>query len=84
MSTPKLIVSIIQLICAIAIIVAVMMQDDKEGGMSGVISGGSSESFFGRNKGKTKGAMLGKITILAGVVFVGLTLALDAFEKFGI
>lgn len=69
----------ILLISAIAIVVLVMLQQSQQQGLSGAIAGGS-DSFFDKNKGRTKEAMLAKLTkILAGVFFVTTLVAVLVF-----
>ena len=58
------------IISAVIIIVTVMLQQSKQQGLSGAIAGGA-DTFFEKNKGRTKEAFLAKITkIVAGVFFV--------------
>ena len=60
---------IILVISAIAIIVLVMLQQSQQQGLSGAIAGGS-DSFFDKNKGRTKEAMLAKLTKILAIVFL--------------
>jgi len=50
---------VLQVITSIAIIVSVMMQPSKSDGLSGLI-GGTSETFFAKNKTKTAESVLSK------------------------
>ena len=52
MDTLKLIITILQLLCGLAIIVVVLCQSGKSAGLSGSI-GGVADSFLARNKAKT-------------------------------
>ncbi|MCH5191828.1 MAG: preprotein translocase subunit SecG [Oscillospiraceae bacterium] len=71
MSALQIVFGVFLILLAIAIIVLVMMQEGNQQGLSGAISGGSSESFFGKNKSRTNEAKVSFITkILAGVFFV--------------
>lgn len=60
---------ILQLIVAIALIIIVLLQSGKSAGLSGSIAGGA-ETFFGKNKGRTIDAVLGKVTGVAAVIFL--------------
>ncbi|MBQ2754031.1 MAG: preprotein translocase subunit SecG [Clostridia bacterium] len=60
---------ILQLIVAIALIIIVLLQSGKSAGLSGSIAGGA-ETFFGKNKGRTIDAILGKVTGVAAVIFL--------------
>ena len=60
------------IVLAVLIVLFVLMQEGNEQGL-GAISGGSSESFFGKNKGRTdeaKKAFLTKIFAAAFLVIV--------------
>ena len=63
----------ILLVAAIFLVVAVLMQEGKSKGM-GAIGGGSSETFFGKNKSKGWEKMLPKLTTIVGIVFVVIVL----------
>lgn len=67
-------------ISAAIIIVTVMLQQSKQQGLSGAIAGGA-DTFFEKNKGRTKEAFLSKITkIVAGVFFFVALGAVVAFS----
>ena len=51
------------------------MQSKDDEGASGTITGVSS-SFYEKNKGRTKEGQLKKITIILGVLFIVLAIAL--------
>lgn len=67
---------VIDFILAIVIVGAIMMQPSKADALSGFIQG-KGETFFSKNKGKTKEAMLIKITIVAAVLFAIVTIVLN-------
>ena len=75
MGALKLIITILQLICGLAIIVAVLVQSGKSSGLSGAI-GGVADSFLAKNKAKTMDAKLARATKWIGAVFLILTLIL--------
>ncbi|MBE6773034.1 MAG: preprotein translocase subunit SecG [Ruminococcaceae bacterium] len=55
------------------IIVLVALQESKQQGLSGAISG-AADTFFGKNKGRTMEAQLSKFTKIAGTAFFVLAL----------
>ncbi len=58
------------IVLAVLIVLFVLMQEGNEQGL-GAISGGSSESFFGKNKGRTDEAKKAFLTkIFAGAFLV--------------
>lgn len=73
-------VTALHVIMSIAVIVVVLMQSGKSAGLSGSIAGGA-ETFFGKKKGLDE--LLGKITILVGILFAitSLVLGLQSFGK---
>ena len=75
MSVPFLIVTIIQLLCGLALIAMVLVQSGKSAGLSGAI-GGVADSFLAKNKAKTLDAKLARATKWIGAVFLILTLVL--------
>ena len=79
MSVPFLIVTIIQLLCGLALIAMVLVQSGKSAGLSGTI-GGVADSFLAKNKAKTIDAKLARATKWVGAVFVVLTLVLNVLQ----
>lgn len=65
---------IVLILSAIVIIVLVMLQQSQQQGLSGAIAGGS-DSFFDKNKGRTKDALLAKFTKIVATVFCVTALA---------
>ena len=70
-------VTILHIVIAVALIVVVLFQTGKDAGLSGSIGGEKSDSFFGKNKGRTKNAILAKITTLLAVLFLITSLILS-------
>lgn len=63
---------IVQSIIAIILIVVVLMQPSKTNGLSGLVSGGTGDTFYSKNKSRTSEALLSKITVVCSVIFAGL------------
>ncbi len=61
---------IIHVIISVALIVVVLLQQSKQQNISGAIMGGSSDTFFGKNKGRTVDAMLRKFTSVLAALFI--------------
>ena len=51
------------------LIIAVLLQEGKSKHLSGAIAGGA-ETFFGKEKGKTIGKVMSKLTSVVAVLFV--------------
>ena len=75
MDTLKLVITILQLLCGLAIILVVLFQSGKSEGLSGAI-GGVADSFLAKNKARTMDAKLARATKWVGAVFLILTLVL--------
>jgi len=71
----KTFITVLQLLCGLAIILAVLIQSGKHAGLSGAI-GGVADSFLAKNKAKTVDAKLARATKWVGAVFMVLTLVL--------
>ena len=71
----KLLVTIPQLLCGLAIILIVLFQSGKSAGLSGAI-GGVADSFLAKNKAKTMDAKLARATKWVGAASLILTLIL--------
>lgn len=69
-----LILSICLLVSALFLIVAVLLQSGKSKGMSSAITGSSSDTYFGKNKGKSFDKKLSLIITIVAIVFAILAL----------
>ena len=74
MDALTLVITILQLLCGLAVIVIVLFQSGKSAGLSGAI-GGVADSFLSR-KAKTLDAKLARATKWVGAIFLILTLVL--------
>ena len=75
MDALKLIITILQLLCGLAIILAVLVQSGKSAGLSGAI-GGVADSFLAKGQARTVDAKLARATKWIGAAFLVLTLVL--------
>ncbi len=76
MEIAKYIVLIIYVIVCIALIILATIQNKEKSGASGTITGSSTNNFYEQNKGRTKEGKLKKWTIILGILFVLLAVAL--------
>ena len=76
--TLRLVITIIQLIVCGLVIVTVLFQSSKQDGL-GASFGGSSETFFGKNKGRSLDAKLARLTSVFACLFIVLTFILAVF-----
>ena len=82
MTAVQIVFGIVLILLALAIIFLVLVQESNQQGLSGAISGGSSESFFGKNKGRTDEAKKAFITKILAVVFMVLALVTVVVSMF--
>ena len=64
-------------IVCLALIILATIQTKDSSGASGTITGSSSNNFYEQNKGRTKEGRLKRLTIITGVLFVVLAIALS-------
>lgn len=68
---------IVLLIISVILAIVIMMQEGKEGGLASSISG-TSETYWSKNKGKSKEAVLRKLTAFLGLVYIVIALILSS------
>lgn len=71
----EIVLGIILIVLAVAITVFVLMQKSSDDGLSGAIVGGSQDTFYGKNKGRSKDAQFAKITKILAIIFFVVVLA---------
>ena len=69
MGRVEIVMGIILMVLATVVSILVLMQSGKEKSLSGTIAG-AGESFFTKNKGKTKEKKLSIITTIFTVIFI--------------
>lgn len=77
MNTMNNFLLVLEIILGLVIIISVLLQPSKTDALSGLIQGSKTETFFSKNKARTKEAMLLKVTIIAMTLFVVNTIALN-------
>ena len=73
MNALEIIVGILLLIVCLIIIFATLLQEPKKGGL-GSSFGDNNNSYYGKNSGRTVEAVLARLTKIAGVAFLVVTL----------
>ena len=73
MSAIEIILNCLMVISALVMIVTVLMQSSEDDGM-GALTGGGSETFFGKNKNNTLEGKLANATKISAIVFVVLAI----------
>ena len=76
MGVLKIILMVIYAIICVALTVIVLMQEGKQAGLSGSISG-AADTYWGKNKGRSMEGALERITKFLAVGFILLSLILN-------
>ena len=71
----RIFLTIVFVIVCSAVSVVVLLQEGKSG--LGSLAGGNSETFWGKNQGRSAEGILAKITKILAVVFILLALLLN-------
>ena len=71
----RIFLTILFVIVCIALSVVVLLQEGKSG--LGALTGGSSETYWGKNKGRSAEGILAKVTKILAVGFMLLALLLN-------
>lgn len=80
--TLNIILGIVLLVAALFLIIAVLIQSGKSKGVSSTISGGSSETYFGKNKGTSLDKKLAILTVVVAVIFMVVALVVYIAQPF--
>ena len=68
---------IILLLASVILIVSILLQTGNSDGLSGSIAGGA-EQLFGKRKSRGYDALLAKITTVAAIIYIVVSLAIVA------
>lgn len=83
MSTLEIIGGAVLLVICLAIVVVCLMQEQKsQDSMTAALTGASTDSFYGKNEGRTKEAILNKVTRTLGIIVFIVTLAVNIIPLF--
>lgn len=83
MTTLQIIGGAVLLVICLGIIIICLMQDQKsQDAMTSALTGASTDSFYGKNEGRTKEAQLNKITRFFGIILFVATLAVNLIPLF--
>ncbi len=76
MSTLAYVVGVLFIIICAALVVLVLAQEGKNQGL-GAIQGTIENTYWGKNKGRSREGILKKVTVVLSVLFVALSVLLD-------
>ena len=69
--------SIIHLVAAVFLIAVILLQSGKSAGLSGALTGGNTDTFMSKNKGRSLDKRLARITKWVAVGFALITLVIN-------
>ncbi len=75
--TVKTFLFVLEAVLGLVVVVSILMQKSKADALSGLVQGSKGETFFTKNKSKTKEAMLVKVTIVSMLLFAINTVVLN-------
>lgn len=80
MSIYEIIGGCLLILSGLFLTIVVLLQEGKENGLSGLIQGGSSESFLNVSGNRTRDAKLKKFTKFFAILFFSLAILAQIFE----
>ena len=81
MTALKVILGIFYMLICLVLISIILKQESKGDGLSSVITGENSESFFSKNKGLSKERFLSKLTVVLSVFFAVVAIVLSVLMR---
>ncbi|MBR0142428.1 MAG: preprotein translocase subunit SecG [Ruminococcus sp.] len=83
MSILEIVGGAILLVVCLAVIILCLSQEQKsQDSMTAALTGASSDSFYGKNEGRSKEAILNKITRTLGIILFLVVLAVNIVPIF--
>ncbi|MCM8711811.1 preprotein translocase subunit SecG [Clostridium sp. SYSU_GA19001] len=67
-------------IISMVLIVSVLLQPSKTSGLSGFIGGGSTDTYYSKNKARTYEAVMARLTVICSILFAAVVIALNLVE----
>lgn len=67
---------VLEVILGLVVIIAVLAQPSKSDALSGLVQGSSNETFYSKNKSRTKEVKLERLTMVSMLLFAVVAVAL--------
>ncbi len=77
MTTLEIVLGAVLLLASLIITIICLMQEQKPQNATSALSGATNDSFYDKNRGRTKEARLKKLTTILTVLFFVLVLFMD-------
>jgi len=71
---------VLEVLLGIGVIITVYMQPSKSDALSGLIQGSTNDTFFSKNKSRTKEAVLVRLTVMFMALFAINTIVLNLIK----
>ena len=68
---------VVEIILGLVAVVSILMQPSKSDALSGLIQGSSNETFYSKNKARTKDVMLMRLTAISMFLFAINTIVIN-------
>ncbi len=77
MSTLEIVLGIVVLVFCIVLVIVTMCQEQKPQNATNALTGATNDSFYDKNRGRTKEARLKRVTFWCSLIFFVLILFMD-------
>lgn len=74
--------AVLLVVCVVVIILCLAQEQKSQDSMTAALTGASTDSFYGKNEGRSREAILAKITRALGIILFIATLALNIVPLF--
>lgn len=74
------ILMVLEVLLGLGVIITIYMQPSKADALSGLIQGSTNDTFFSKNKSRTKEVVLVRLTVLFSVLFAINTLLINMIK----
>ena len=71
---------VFEVLLGIGVVITIFMQPSKSDALSGLIQGSTNDTFFSKNKSRTKEAVLVKLTVMFMALFAINTIVLNLIK----
>ena len=76
----KMALLVLEIILGLVVIVSILMQPSKSDALSGLVQGSNNETFYSKNKARTKEVMLSRLTVISMLLFAVVTIVLNIIK----
>ena len=74
------ILMVLEVLLGLGVIITIYMQPSKADALSGLIQGATNDTFFSKNKSRTKEVVLVRLTVLFSVLFAVNTFLINLIK----